>query len=85
MTFGGNNNKMEYPKKIGMSFVNMKKIAKVKKSPHKIHGFEFHYFQCRRRTTKQKYGRLWKKTLKVVRDRINEDTYDKIRRKKYIK
>ena len=30
---------------------------------------------------KDDYG---KKTLKVVRDRINQDTYDKIRRKKYI-
>ena len=36
MTFGGNNNKMEYPKKIGMNFVDMKKIAKFKKAPTKF-------------------------------------------------
>ena len=36
MTFGGNNNKMEYPKKIGMNFVDMKKIAKFKKASTKF-------------------------------------------------
>ena len=36
MTFGGNNNKMEYPKKIGVNFVDMKKIAKFKKGPTKF-------------------------------------------------
>ena len=54
MTFGGNNNEMEYHKKIGMNFVDLKKIAKVKKSPHEIYGFKCHYFQCRRTTAKQK-------------------------------
>ena len=33
MTFGGNNNKMEYPKKVGVNFVDLKKIAKFKKKP----------------------------------------------------